>query len=81
NVRGEVIVATVDTINTRADLLEADKLSKKISLDNYVFQRESILQHRNNQLRQSGIDIPDQSYHDEDDEFSIADIARQNANE
>jgi phospholipid-binding lipoprotein MlaA len=49
-------------------------------LDNYVFQRESVLQHRNNQLRKSGIDVPDQSYNDEDDdEFSISDIARQNA--
>ncbi|WP_077927094.1 MlaA family lipoprotein [Wohlfahrtiimonas populi] len=80
DVKGEVIVAVVDNVNARSNLLEADKLSKKISLDNYVFQRESVLQHRNNQLRKSGIDVPDQSYNDEDDdEFSISDIARQNA--
>lgn len=79
DVKGEIIVAVVDNVNARSNLLEADRLSKKISLDNYVFQRESILQHRNHQLKQSGIDIPDQSYHDEDDEFSISDIARQNA--
>lgn len=81
DVKGEVIVALVDTVNTRANLLEADKLSKKISLDNYIFQRESVLQHRNHQLRQSGINVPDQSYYDEDDEFSISDIARQNADQ
>lgn len=80
DVKGEVIVAVVDNVNARSNLLEADKLSKKISLDNYVFQRESVLQHRNNQLKKSGIDVPDQSYNDEDDdEFSISDIARQNA--
>lgn len=80
DVNGEVIVAIVDNVNVRSNLLEADKLSKKISLDNYVFQRESVLQHRNNQLKKSGIDVPDQSYNDEDDdEFSISDIARQNA--
>ncbi len=80
DVKGEIIVAVVDNVNTRSNLLEADKLSKKISLDNYVFQRESVLQHRNNQLKQSGIDVPDQSRHsDDDEEFSIADIARQNA--
>lgn len=81
DVKGEVIVAVVDNINARANLLEADKLSKKISLDNYVFQRESILQHRNHQLKQSGINVPDQSYYDEDDEFSISDIAQQNADQ
>lgn len=81
DVKGEVVVAIVDNVNARSNLLEADKLSKKISLDNYVFQRESVLQHRNNQLKKSGIDVPDQSYNDEDDdEFSISDIARQNAN-
>ncbi len=81
DVKGEVVVAIVDNVNARSNYLEADKLSKKISLDNYVFQRESVLQHRNNQLKKSGIDVPDQSYNDEDDdEFSISDIARQNAN-
>ena len=79
DVKGEVIVAIVDNVNARSNYLEADKLSKKISLDNYVFQRESVLQHRNNQLKTAGIDIPDQSYNDDENEFSISDIARQNA--
>lgn len=77
----EVILAVIDNVNARADLLEADKLSKKISLDNYTFQRESVLQYRNNQLRKAGIDIPDKSYDDDDEEFSIMDIARQNADQ
>ena len=79
DVKGEVVMAVIDNVNARSNLLEADKLSKRISLDNYVFQRESVLQHRNNQLKTAGIDIPDQSYNDDENEFSISDIARQNA--
>lgn len=77
----EVVAAAVDAINSRAEVLAADNLSKSISLDDYVFQRESILQYRNHQLRKAGIDVPDKSYDDDDDEFSISDIARQNAAE
>lgn len=79
----ELGLAVLDTVNARSDLLEADKLSKKISLDNYTFQRESVLQYRNNQLKQAGIDIPDANYDGEndDDEFSISAIARQNADD
>ncbi len=75
----EVALAAVDAVNARSELLSADNISKKISLDNYTFQREAVLQYRNNQLRKAGIDIPEKSYDDDDEEFSIADIARQNA--
>lgn len=78
----ELGLAALDTVNARSELLAADKLSKKISLDNYTFQRESVMQYRNNQLRKAGIDVPTQSYNDDDDEdFSISDIARQNADQ
>lgn len=70
----------LNTVNARAELLEADKLSKKISLDNYTFQREAVMQYRANQLRESGIDVPLPTDGD-DDELSISDIAHQNAAE
>lgn len=79
NVKGEIAIGIIDNVNARADLLEADKLSKRISLDNYVFQRESVLQYRANQLKEIGIDATKTSYDDDEEEISISDIARQNA--
>lgn len=69
---------SLSLIHLRAQLLDLENVAKKAALDAYVFQRETFMQFRHNQLYQRGYvssKVPIFSDEDED-EPSILDLAR-----
>lgn len=70
-------------VHLRSELLDIDSVSKSAALDPYVFQREAYLQFRNQRLKDRGVKYIRSAHEnealleDDDDNISIAELARQ----